>query len=370
MGGGREGGKEVLLPASCSFRPKGRGLDIAANSQREGRREELHGFLEEGKNQVRLPKGGKEGKRKTKRGKERRGREGRSAVARKDSYRETQDKESKERSRERKRRRGRKRKRRKDFNLPPLLLDLWRRGKRRRRGVGRQRALPPRVYHGHVSTGAELKKEELASTHISEGGEGFLAYIPVVLRDLKLLNAFRLNKKDAEKSLNLICNTHSRNMSGQVALHSPPHRVLTPHDVAVEQEGARDIGGYPDNPPCSSCHRNRVTTERVRQVVLKSRRFSVSGSRSVSSNRYSRAVNNRNKLGRDHARSAREDIHRTVVQVERVVGTGDVLNDEIDDFEAGIDDSCTHRRDRLAALDSLQEGAAKGKRGERGSMLS
>lgn len=53
-----------------------------------------------------------------------------------------------------------------------------------------------------------------------------------------------------------------------------------------------------------------------------------------------------------------------------MVGTGDVLNDEIDDFEAGSNDSCTHRRDRLAALDSLQEGAAKGKRGKRGSMLS
>lgn len=43
-----------------------------------------------------------------------------------------------------------------------------------------------------------------------------------------------------------------------------------------------------------------------------------------------------------------------------MVGTGDVLNDKIDDFEAGSDDSCTHRRDRLATLDSLQERAAEG----------
>lgn len=39
-----------------------------------------------------------------------------------------------------------------------------------------------------------------------------------------------------------------------------------------------------------------------------------------------------------------------------MIGTGNVLNDEINDFEAGIDDSCAHRRDRLATLNSLQEG--------------
>lgn len=38
-------------------------------------------------------------------------------------------------------------------------------------------------------------------------------YVYVVLRDLKLLNAFRLNEKDAEKSLDLICKTERRNMS-------------------------------------------------------------------------------------------------------------------------------------------------------------
>ena len=48
-----------------------------------------------------------------------------------------------------------------------------------------------------------------------------------------------------------------------------------------------------------------------------------------------------------------------------MIGTGNVLNDEINDFEAGIDDSCAHRRDRLATLNSLQEGTAEGKRGEK-----
>lgn len=49
-----------------------------------------------------------------------------------------------------------------------------------------------------------------------------------------------------------------------------------------------------------------------------------------------------------------------------MVGTGDVLNDEIDDFEAGIDDGCAHGRNWLATLDALQERAAKGEREKRG----
>ena len=64
---GRRKGRGKRGLASCSLRPKGRDLDVVAALSTRRKERRIAWFLEEGKS-----KGGKEGKRKTKRGKERR----------------------------------------------------------------------------------------------------------------------------------------------------------------------------------------------------------------------------------------------------------------------------------------------------------
>lgn len=67
----------------------------------------------------------------------------------------------------------------------------------------------------------------------------------------------------------------------------------------------------------------------------------------------------KDKLGRDQAGTARKHIHRSVVKMKGMVGALNVLDDEIDDFESGRNDGGPHGRDALAALDALQERAAR-----------
>ena len=135
---GRRKGRGKRGLASCSLRPKGRDLDVVAALSTRRKERRIAWFLEEGKS-----KGGKEGKRKTKRGKERRGREGRSVVGTKDSYSETQDRESKERSGERKRRRGGKGKEERISIFLPTLQAFEEEGREGEEGpVGSARFLP------------------------------------------------------------------------------------------------------------------------------------------------------------------------------------------------------------------------------------
>lgn len=112
---------------------------------------------------------------------------------RKDSYKgmEEKEKEGKKWGKGREGEGGEKK--REGLRSISLPSDLGERGKSSMSWARRKRALPSRVDHGHVSTGAELGRKSLGQTSAWDGERRVPAYIPVVLRDLELLDAFRLN---------------------------------------------------------------------------------------------------------------------------------------------------------------------------------
>lgn len=174
-GGGR--GERGLLSASAFWIEGPRGLQLITLSGGKGKGEGTSSHSErkkrvylckEGKNG--RGKGRKESRRVTRRGREERNGEGKEGQL----QRNGRQREGREETGKRKRRRGRgeKKERRPSIRMHSPS-NLGERGKSRTSRARRQRALPPRVDHGHISAGAELGGRSSGQVAEAEGGKEF-----------------------------------------------------------------------------------------------------------------------------------------------------------------------------------------------------